>query len=197
MRKEFSVNPGSALSAAFEFKSGRDTREILLATRHGRQALAFSDTVRKRLSVDLLQPRLVVKKIDVARTTGHEEVDDAFCFWNKVRQLGKALNLWKRRRGVRLRRLAPKQLSECSGSQQGSGATEENTSLHVLGACPAQLFLHYLCLHSIHSLVSVSSRLRIMLATTVVAACSTGSSDSSRLNSPIEISFTAALESAR
>ena len=137
MRKEFSVNPGPTLSATFEFKSRCDTRKILLATRHGRQALAFSDTVRKRLSVDLLQPRLVVEKVDVARTTGHEEVDYTFCFWNKVRQLGKALNLWKRRRGVRLRRLASKQLSECSGSQQGSGATEKHTSLHVLGACLA------------------------------------------------------------
>jgi len=121
VRKQFGIDPGSALSATFEFEPGRDTQKLLLAARHGRQSLPFSDTVGERLAVDLPQPGLVVEEVDVARAAGHEEIDDPLRPRREVRQRGQPGNLGKRRGEAVLF----KQAGECSGSQQGLRGVEE------------------------------------------------------------------------
>ena len=68
-----------------KLKLGRSNREPSLTTGHSRDSLTISNRIRKILVEFLFHLWLVVKQVHLARTTVHEQHDDALGFRREVR----------------------------------------------------------------------------------------------------------------
>ena len=85
MRQQF-AEPSSVLAVLGKLEHGRDAGEILLSTRHARNALAVSDGCGQFLAVMVFQFGLVVEQINVRRPAGLKQVDHALGLGRKVQK---------------------------------------------------------------------------------------------------------------
>src|SRR5690606_16538065 len=79
-------DPGAVRAVTFELEHRSDAGKRALPRGHAREALALPDRVRKLHAVDATERGLVVERVDVRRSAGHEEPDDAFGSRLRVRR---------------------------------------------------------------------------------------------------------------
>ena len=78
-------HPGAALTALRKLPPRSEHLRNLFGERvHESKALPLDEGLRNGLTVELLQFRFVVEKLQLARASGHEEINDAPGPWRKV-----------------------------------------------------------------------------------------------------------------
>ena len=98
----------AALTAAFELRGG-GLDQLLLARRHGGQALAAPDGFRQLGAGEFHEPWLLIEELDLRRAAGLGQEDDALGLGGEVREVGQA---------------------EFAGSIGGQGAADERRERH-------------------------------------------------------------------
>ena len=175
--REEVTDPGPAFAVLFEAgECGESGAGFPL--RHRTLPLVPVNTFGNFLAPPFFHLRFVIEHVEVRRRPVHEKIDDPLCFRRIVRKPGN------------FRKLVGESLPFEKGSERQradsqAGLSEEMTAGQMGGVVCERVH------RGGHSLVSASSRFRIMRQSPVQAACSTASSFPDRFDSPMEISFAA------
>ncbi len=94
--------PEAVTAVLLEFSpGGEQLRRLLRKGVHEGEALAFQQRFRGRLAVPFLQFRLVIEQLELARCSGHEEIDDPVDPRRKVARLRRGHRAARQHRGQR------------------------------------------------------------------------------------------------
>ena len=96
VRQEF-ADPCPALAVPGELERGRGRGEAGLSGGHAGQALTHANRVRQLGAAQRVEFRLVIEQVHLRGSAGLEQVDDAFGFRRKVRQVRKRPGRWRGR----------------------------------------------------------------------------------------------------
>ena len=204
MRQQL-AQPGAVFAVLLELEQRRGDGKSLLPGGHCGDPLAVADRVGQVLVEPVLHLGLIVEQVELRRSIGHEQPDHAFRLGGEVqgRQYAVSRVLARRRAGRQQRRIHHR--GQRGRADAGGAASEKVAASFQQGVFLARIHerrgvggmwqvgralvgtngLTY-------SLVIVSSRLRIKLATMVRAASWPVSSDSLRLESPTASNLAAA-----
>ena len=153
------TEPIARLPVLVELEDRWGDWEVLLARGHRRQALSLANGIWQILAAHRFQLGLWVEEVHLGRSTGLEEVDDALRLWFKVREAQSRVSGegWSAdQRAQRGQADAPRGALDERAAGQG----------HLRGRIESE----ELTIVAVHSRVTVSSRLRRMLAVAVQAA---------------------------
>ena len=171
VRQQF-ADPRARLPVLLELEDGARHREGALPRRHAGDALAHANAAGQFGAGELVERRLVVEQIHLRGAARLVQEDHALGLGREMRQARQTAGRVGLRRGEAVLR---QQRTERGDPDAGAAAREEMAPGDV---------------HT-YSLVMVSSRLRMVLATVVHAASSTASTLPA-FDAPTAISFAAA-----
>ena len=154
------AHPGAGIAALCKGKFGRNDGKARLRGRHTREALAAANGIGKVGTLKFFEPRFIVEQFDLRGTAGLEQINDALGFGSKIRKAGEA-------------RLAGQQRAQ----RAGRAGTTRQERRYRCRSIAGQRSGAALCAdrhrenrnsssqYSFYSFVTVSSRLKIRLAT--------------------------------
>src|SRR5205085_800832 len=120
-----------------ELEERASHRQRCLVSGHPGEALAHANTFRQIFTVALVQQRFVIEQIELRRSTGHEQANDAPGFGGEMGLRENSFERICRLRGRGREQIALQKSDQCHAAEAQAKSPEELTAIHAEVDLPA------------------------------------------------------------